>query len=123
MKDGVNPLRPSHIECTGPCDRGERHYDEFALAGRSAIAVAVVGLQRGQSVPERCRAYRWQYSAGEAYERIGVDCDHVFPRSRSASDSGPRVTTPTVELVGAAAAVYRHSDENGSATAGVSVPT
>ena len=50
-------------------------------------------------------AYRWQYSAGEAYERIGVDCDHVFPRSRSASDSGPRVTTPTVELVGAAAAV------------------
>jgi len=48
MKDGVNPLRPSHIECTGPCDRGERHYeDEFALAGRSAIAVAVAGLQRG----------------------------------------------------------------------------
>src|ERR1700737_572911 len=47
MKDGVNPLRPRHIECTGPCDRGERHYDEFALAGRSAIAVAVVGLQRG----------------------------------------------------------------------------
>ena len=78
MKDGVNPVRPSHIECTGPCDRGERHYeDEFALAGRSAIAVAVVGLQRGQSAPERCRAYRWQYSAGEAYERIGVDRDHV----------------------------------------------
>ena len=51
MKDGVNPLRPSHIECIGPCDRGERHYDEFALAGRSAIAVAVVGLQRGS----RCR--------------------------------------------------------------------
>ena len=80
-----------------------------------------------RSVPQpsalRCRAYRWQYSAGEAYERIGVDCDHVFPRSRSASDSGPRVTTPTVELVGAAAAVYRHSDENGSATAGVSAPT
>jgi hypothetical protein len=74
-----------------------------------------------RSVPQpsapQCRAYRWQYSAGEAYERIGVDCDHVFPRSRSASDSGPRVTTPTVELVGAAAAVYRHSDENGSATA------
>src|SRR6476660_2321523 len=45
MKDGVNPLRPSHIECTGPCDRGERH--EFALAGRSATAVAVVALQRG----------------------------------------------------------------------------
>ena len=98
MKDGVNPLRPSHIECTGPCDMGERHYDEFALAGRSAIAVAVVGLQSGSRVPQRCRAYRWQYSAGEAYERIGVDCDHVFPRSRSASDSGPRVTTPTVEL-------------------------
>ena len=37
MKDGVNPLQPSHIECTGPCDRGERHYDEFALAGRSAL--------------------------------------------------------------------------------------
>jgi len=74
-------------------------------------------------VPERCRAYRWQYGAGEAYERIGVDCDHVFPRSRSASESGPRVTTPTVELVGAAAAVYRHRDENGSATAGVSAPT
>ena len=107
MKDGVNSLRPSHIECTGPCDRGERHYDEFALAGRSAIAVAVVGLQRG-SRHRAVRAYRWQYSAGEAYERIGVDCDHVFPRSRSASDSGPRVTTPTVELVGAAAAVYRH---------------
>ena len=33
----------------------------------------------GQSVPERCRAYRWQYSAGEAYERIGVDCDRVLP--------------------------------------------
>ena len=32
MKDGVNPLWPSHIECTGPCDRGERHYDGFALA-------------------------------------------------------------------------------------------
>src|SRR6478609_7290066 len=47
MRDGVNPLQPSHIECNGPCDRGERHYDEFALAGRSAIAVAVVGLQRG----------------------------------------------------------------------------
>jgi hypothetical protein len=78
---------------------------------------------RGGSVPERCRAYRWQYSAGEAYERIGVDCDQAFPRSRSASDSGPRVTTPTVELVGAAAAVYRHSDENGSATAGVRAPT
>ena len=45
MKDGVNPLRPSNIECNGPC--GERHYDEFALAGRSAIVVAVVGLQRG----------------------------------------------------------------------------
>ena len=105
MKNGVNPLRSSHIECIGPCDRGERHYDECALAGRSAIAVAVVGLQSGSRVPQRCRAYRWQYSAGEAYERIGVDCDHVFPRSRSASDSGPRVTTPTVELVGAAAAV------------------
>ena len=46
---------------------------------------------KGQSAPERCRTYRWQYSAGEAYERIGVDCDHVFPRSRSASDSAPRV--------------------------------
>jgi len=81
------------------------------------------GTPEGQSVPERCRAYRWQYSAGEAYERIGVDCDQACPRSRSASDSGPRVTTPTVELVGAAAAVYRHSDENGSATAGVRAPT
>ena len=58
------------------------------------IAVAVVGLQRGQSAPERCRANRWQYSAGEAYERIGVDCDHVFLRSRSASDSGPARTPP-----------------------------
>src|SRR6185503_11748873 len=47
MKDGVNPLRPSHIACNGPGHRGERHYDEFALAGRSAIAVAVIGLQRG----------------------------------------------------------------------------
>jgi len=49
------------------------------------------GTPEGQSVPERCRAYRWQYGAGQAYERIGVDCDHGFPRSRSASDSGPRV--------------------------------
>src|SRR6478672_13379067 len=104
MKDGVNPLRPSHIECTGPCDRGERHYDEFALAGDPHCCRGGRTAE-GQSAPERCRANRWQYSAGEAYERIGVDCDHVFPRSRSASDSGPRVTTPTVELVGAAAAV------------------
>src|SRR6478736_7167261 len=53
MKDGVNPLRPSYIECTDPCDRGERHYDEFALAGRSAIAIAVVGLQRGSRYRRR----------------------------------------------------------------------
>ena len=83
MKDGVNPLRPSHIERTGPCDRGERHY-ECALAGRSAIAVAVVGLQRGS-----------RYRSG-----VGLSSWSAQP-----------------------AAVYRHSDENGSATAAVSAPT
>ena len=34
---------------------------------------------RGQSVPERCMASRWQYGAGEAYERIGVDLQPCFP--------------------------------------------
>src|ERR1044072_1805363 len=80
-------------------------------------------IPEGQSVPERRRAYRWLYSAGEAYERVGVDCDHVLPRSRSPSDSGRRVTTPTVEPVGAAAAVYRPRDQTGSGTAAVSAPT
>ena len=37
------------------------------------------GTPEGQSVPERCRAYRWQYGAGEAYERIGVDLQPCFP--------------------------------------------
>ena len=78
MKDGVNPLRPRHIECNGPCDRGERHYDEFALAGRSAIAVAVVGLQRGSRHRSGLGLIAGS-TGGEAYERIGVDCDHVFP--------------------------------------------
>ena len=102
MKNGVNPLRPSHIECTGPCDRGERHYDGCP---RRAIRNRCRGgrTPEGQSVPDTCRAYRWQYSAGEAYERIGVDCDHVFPRSRSASDSGAR-NHADGRAVGAAAA-------------------
>jgi hypothetical protein len=42
MKDGVNPLRPSHIECTGLCD-------EWSVVAGS-ITVLVVG-----SEPERLR--------------------------------------------------------------------
>src|SRR4029077_10964807 len=123
MKDGVNPLRPSHIECTGPCDRGERHYDEFALAGRSTIAVAVVGLQRGSRYRSGVGLIAGSTARVRRTSASALTCNHVFPRSRSASDSWPRVTTPTVELVGAAAAVYRHSDDHGSASAAVSAPT
>ena len=65
------------------------------------------GTPEGQSAPERCRASRWQYGAGQAYEHIGVDCDHV---------SRDRGRLPT------AGRAYRHNDENGSATADVSAP-
>jgi hypothetical protein len=39
------------------------------------VVVDVAGLARG--VRRGCRAYRRQYSVGEAYERIGVDGKHV----------------------------------------------
>ena len=76
--------------------------------GDPQIAVAVVGLQSGSRYRSGCRASRWQYGAGEAYERIGVDYDHV---------SRDRGRLPT------AGRAYRHSDENGSATASVSART
>ena len=108
MKDDVNSLRPSYIECIGPCDRGERHYAEFALAGRSAIAIAVVGLQRGS---------RYRRRAG----LIAGSTARVRHTSASALTatmfSHDRGRLPT------AGRAYRHSDENGSATAGVSAPT
>ena len=108
MKDGVNPSRPSHIECTGPGDGGERHYDEFALAGRSAIVVAVVGLQRGS----RHRSGVGLITGSTARVR------HTSASALTATMfSHDRGRLPT------AGRAYRHSDENGSATAGVSAPT
>jgi hypothetical protein len=35
----------------------------------------LVGPRAG--VRSGCRAYRWQYGAGEVYERVGVDGNHV----------------------------------------------
>jgi hypothetical protein len=81
--------------------------DEFALAGRSATAVAVVGLQRGS-----------RYRSGA--ELIAGSTARVRRTSASALTatmfSRDRGRLPT------AGRAYRHSDENGSATAGVSAP-
>jgi hypothetical protein len=42
-----------------------------------------------------CRAYRWQNSAGEAYESIGVDRNHVMPAiGISCSDRGASEPSP-----------------------------
>ena len=53
INDGVNPLRPRNIECTRPCDKGERHYDEFALAGRSENCCRGGRTPEGESIPEQ----------------------------------------------------------------------
>src|SRR6476619_5192263 len=107
MKDDVNPLRPSHIECIGPCDKGERHYAEFALAGRSAIAVAVAGLQRGS-----------RYRSG-----VGLLAGSTARvRRTSASALTATMVSRDRGRLPTAGRAYRHNDENGSATADVSAP-
>src|SRR6478672_7915907 len=105
MNDGVNPLQPSHIECTGPCGRGERHNDEFALTGRSAIAVAVVGFQRGSRYRSGVGLIAGSTARVRPPSASALTATMFFPRSRSASTAGH---------------AYRHSDENGFATASVS---
>jgi hypothetical protein len=53
------------------------------------VAAEVAGLSRG--VRSGCRAHRGPYSAGEAYERIGVEGNHVVSAIGAAADGGPWV--------------------------------
>jgi hypothetical protein len=53
---------------------------------------------RGE-VRSGCRAYSWHYSAGEAYERIGVDGNHVVPAiGVSCRQRGVRTVTVTKRI-------------------------
>ena len=45
----------------------------------------------GQSVPERCRAYRWQYSAGEAYDHALGAKVSVLSQSLKKQEDGLRL--------------------------------
>ena len=86
-----------------------RNYEaEFALAGRSTIAVAVVGLQRGS----RHRSGLGLLAGSTA--RVRRTSASALTATMVSRDRG---RLPT------AGRAYRHGDENGSATAGVSAPT
>src|SRR6185312_13715760 len=96
-----NGFTPSFMD-----DIYERHHeDEYALAGRSAIAVAVVGLQRGS---------RYRTGVGllaGSTARVRRTSTSALTATMFSRDRG---RLPT------AGRAYRHNDENGSATARVS---
>jgi hypothetical protein len=83
----------------------------------------VLGLQRGSRYRSGLGLIAGSTARAGRTSASALTATMVSRDRGSASDSGPRVTTPTGELVGAAAAVYRRNDETGSATAGVSAPT
>jgi len=108
MKDGVNPLRPSHIECTGP-STGEN------VTMRTNLP--------SQGDPQLLS--RWSDPEGSRY-RSGVGLiagSTARVRRTSASALTATMFSRDRGRLPTAGRAYRRSDENGYATAGLSAPT